>query len=34
VFCFGKNGSYLQLAEILPVNLVLHIHSFINVKKP
>ena len=34
VFLLAKNGSYLQLFEILTVNLVLHINSFINLRSP
>ena len=34
VFCFGKNCSYFQLPEFLPVNLVWHINRFLNIKKP
>ena len=34
VFCLGKNGSYRELAEFLPVKWVWHINRLLNVKKP
>ena len=34
LICFGKNGSYHQLAEFLPVKWVWHINRLLNVKKP